>query len=44
MFDAGNTDVNNLDVKISGSGDVKYKGNPALSVDITGSGKVKNAN
>lgn len=35
---------NDLDAFISGSGDVYYKGQPLISVQITGSGKLINAN
>ncbi|MDX2304454.1 MAG: head GIN domain-containing protein [Microscillaceae bacterium] len=33
-----------LDVKISGSGTVRYKGNPTITSNITGSGNLQNAN
>jgi len=33
-----------LDVKISGSGDVRYKGTPSLDINISGSGRVVDAN
>ena len=35
---------NDLDVNISGSGDVFYKGHPQINSTITGSGKLVNAN
>ncbi len=35
---------NDLDVIISGSGDLYYKGHPQISSQVTGSGKVINAN
>ena len=36
--------TNKLNAKITGSGDVYYRGNPSTTVDITGSGKVKRLN
>ena len=36
--------VDELQVRIEGSGDVYYKGNPLIDADITGSGNLKNAN
>ncbi len=45
---SGDVEVNvddSLDVKISGSGDVRYKGTPpSINTQITGSGRVINAN
>ncbi len=38
------TAFNNLDVNISGSGSVWYRGNPRISKYISGSGKIFNAN
>ena len=35
---------NNLNVTISGSGDVYYKGSPTITQKITGSGKIVNSN
>jgi hypothetical protein len=35
---------NDLDITISGSGDVFYKGHPDINSSITGSGKVIDAN
>jgi len=44
---SGNSEIftkSNLDVTISGSGDIYYKGTPTIIQDITGSGSLINAN
>lgn len=44
---SGNADVrvsDELDVSIAGSGDVSYKGRPSVNSNITGSGRLINAN
>jgi hypothetical protein len=36
--------LSNLDVRISGSGSVWFRGNPRINKNISGSGKIFNAN
>ncbi len=38
------TALESLDVRISGSGSVRYKGNPVVTSDISGSGRIRDAN
>ena len=38
------TAVDLLEVKIEGSGNVYYKGNPSILTNVTGSGRIKNSN
>jgi hypothetical protein len=42
--DAGINVIENLEGKISGSGNIKYQGNPGITFSVSGSGKLKALN